>query len=348
MFRFVYALSLISIIACGSKSDDVSATDDTGPGVGNDNGGGGGCDTPSIGLAYPAADGAGDFYYRGSVEFEFVKNTDEDATIALESSAGEPVSGGLSWVGSILSFTPDAPLANATTYKATLTHCAGSETISFTTGSLGGALEAGTSALIGNTYAVALGEARFVKPEGVGGLLGGLLTQDILIGVVDANDTELSLMGALSEEGSTDQDMCDASIDFPVAADFTTAPYFSINADALALSASGYEIKINDFTLAGDFSADGSYIGGAVLAGLIDARDLTGALVGGGLIEEDDPQAVCDLIGAFGVTCEECSDGKNYCLTIHVDQIDAGLTGDTLVAQDECNPDECASGCDEE
>ena len=347
MLRFAYILGLVSLVGCSSKSDE-TAGDDTGPAVGNDNGGSGACDTPAIGLAYPSADGATDFYYRGSVEFEFVKNTDDDATITLESSAGEAIAGSLGWVGDVLSFTPDTALANSTNYKATLTHCAGAVDIGFTTSSLGGALEDGSSSLIGNTYAVALGEARFVKPEGVGGLLGGLLTQDILIGVVDANDTELNLVGALSEEGSPNQDMCEPSIDFPVAADFTSAPYFSINADALALSASGYEIKINDFTLAGDFSADGSYIGGAVLAGLIDARDLTGALIGGGLIEEDDPQAVCDLIGAFGVVCEACSDGKNYCLTIHVDQIDAALTGDTLVAQDTCNPDECAAGCDEE
>jgi hypothetical protein len=155
-------------------------------------------------------------------------------------------------------------------------------------------------------------------------------------------------MGALSLEGSTDQDMCEPSIDFPVPADFTDAPYFSVNADSLALSASGYEIKINDFTLSGDFSADGSKIGGAVLAGQLDTRDLTQALMAGGLIEDDDPQAVCDLIGAFGVMCEECSDGETFCLTIHVDQINAQRTGSELVVQNECNPAECAVGCDAE
>ena len=55
-----------------------------------------------------------------------------------------------------------------------------------------------------------------------------------------------------------------------------------------------------------------------------------------------------DLISAFGVVCEACSDGEDYCLTIHVDQIDAMSTGAELVAQDECNPDECSEGCDEE
>jgi hypothetical protein len=338
-------LGLAALIGCGSDKDENAG--------GGDSGGGGGdsacaAGDPTVGLANPASDEAADFYYRSAVEFEFIKNKDEDATIMLESAAGDRVDGAVGWSGSIISFTPSAPLANATTYSATLSHCAGSQDITFTTSALGGALEGGADSLVGMTYAVALDEARFVKPEGVGGLLGGLLTQDILIGVTEATDTDLKLIGALSQEGSTDQDMCEPSIDFPVAADFTTAPYFSIESDALSLSAGGFDISINDFTLAGDFSADGSMIGGAVLAGLIDARDLTGALIGAGLITDDDPQAVCDLISAFGVVCEACSDGEDYCLTIHVDQIDAMSTGAELVAQDECNPDECSEGCDEE
>ena len=64
--------------------------------------------------------------------------------------------------------------------------------------------------------------------------------------------------------------------------------------------------------------------------GQIDARDLTGVLVDAELITDDDPQAVCDMISAFGVACEECADGQDYCLTIHVDQIDAGETGESI------------------
>ena len=80
-------------------------------------------------------------------------------------------------------------------------------------------------------------------------------------------------------------------------------------------------------------------MGGAVLAGLLDARDLVEALIGGGILEEgSDASSVCDLISAFSVSCEACSDGEEYRLSIHVDQIMAEETGSELVAQDECDP----------
>ena len=96
------------------------------------------------------------------------------------------------------------------------------------------------------------------------------------------------------------------------------------------------------------FTSDGSQISGAILSGEIDARDLVGALVGGGLLEEEDPDAVCDLIGTFGVSCEACaSDGAAYCLAIYVDQITANYDDQTLVAQDACDPEACAEGCED-
>jgi hypothetical protein len=193
------------------------------------------------------------------------------------------------------------------------------------------------------SYAVDLNAANFVKPEGVGSLLGSLLTQNILIGVVTADESEITMMGALSEEGSTRQDVCSATFDFPIAADFTTAPYFSVSSEALKIAISGFEISINDFTLSGDFSADGKQMGGAVLAGQIDARDLSGVLVDSGLITEDNPDEVCGLVSAFGVACEECADSEKYCLSILVNDIYADETGTPLVPLTEEEADACGA-----
>ena len=247
-------------------------------------------------------------------------------------------------VGDTIRFTPDAPTTGSA-YEATLTHCGGVAT-------LASALVTSVAPrgrpciVVGRTYAVALGEARFVKPEGVGSLLGGLLTQDIWIGVTAADEAEISMMGALSVEGSLDQDRCEPSIEFPVAADFTEAPFFSINADELA-SACPTSTSASRTSHSPEPSRPTVYMGGAVLAGLLDARD-SSSTIGGGILEEgSDATAVCDLISAFSVNCEACSDGEEYCLSIHVDQIMADETGSELVAQDECDPEACAEGCDE-
>ena len=345
MLRLASMIGLLAAIGCSSKDD--GAGGDTGATGGGTPGGGTSADVCGSPQATADFDEV-DFYVRGTVDFKFTKDKDEEATVSVADAAGANVDGSTEWIGDTIRFTPSTPLMTGSAYEATLTHCGGEAGVKFNTSDLGGALEDGPDSLIGNTYAVALGEARFVKPEGVGSLLGGLLTQDILVGVTAADDTTISMMGALSQEGSLEQDRCEPSIEFPVAADFTEAPFFSINADELALTVADFNVAINDFTLSGTFASDGSYMGGAVLAGLLDARDLVEALIGGGILEEgSNAQDVCDLIGAFSVNCEACSDGEEYCLSIHVDQIMADKTGSTLVAQDECDPEACSDGCDE-
>ena len=331
MFRLVCMIGLASAIGCGSKDDGAG---DSGFG-GDADGATPGCEVEGVSPLYPEADG-GEFYYRGSVEFVF-DGIDEDATLTVADAGGAAVDGSTSWDENTFSFTPSAPFANATQYSASLTHCAGDSTIGFRTTELGGAIEENVD-LTGMTYIVGLDGARFVKPAGVGGLLLGLLEQDILLGVTEYDDTSIQMLGAISYTDSTDQDACEPSIVFPEAADFTSAPFFSVGPQDTTLSAGGFDIVINNLMIAGDFAADGSYFGGAILSGLLDARDLVGALVGGGLLEEEDPNAVCDLIATFGVTCGECPDGENYCLEIYVDQITANAdTSQTLVEQEECD-----------
>ena len=187
-----------------------------------------------------------------------------------------------------------------------------------------------------------------MEPAGVGRVLFGLLEQHILLGVTEVTDDEIQIMGAISKDKpSTDQDTCDPSIDFPAGADFTTAPFFSIGPRTTSLSVAGTDVNIKDLMFAGDFAADGSYIGGAILSGKLDAVDLAPVLVDNGLIGEGGgPSAVCDLIATFGVACEDCGDGRDECLSIYIDRITKDETGTPLLEVEVCDIDTCDEGCE--
>jgi hypothetical protein len=109
----------------------------------------------------------------------------------------------------------------------------------------------------------------------------------------------------------------------------------------LAISFAGSIATINDFIFAGDFTSDGSRIGGAVLSGQLDARDLSTILSDGGLITDEDSDAVCSLFSAFGVSCDPCADGENYCISLLINDINADETGSTLAVITEEEADAC-------
>ncbi len=346
MTRMAFMAAGLTMLSCSSSSKEGAGDS----GSGSDDGG---CNVENVAVVYPASDGATDFYYRGSVEFA-LDNADESATISLVAKSGGDVSGTSSYNDETdaVSFTPDASLDPSSDYVATLSYCGGDVSVGFRTSSLGEALEEGAKGLEGRTYVVNLGSANFVKPAGVGSLIGQFLTQNILLGVVEADDDTMVMRGAISLEGSSAQDFCNPSIEFPDRADFSEAPYFQIGPEDTALSAAGFEIKINQLRISGDFAPDYSYFGGGILEGEIDARDLSAILADQGIIEEDDASAVCELIQPFGVVCEACeSDGAALCLSIYVNQILAlEDAGQTLELVEECDPVRCeeqGSSCDD-
>ena len=182
------------------------------------------------------ADGASDFYYRGTLAFE-LSDDDDSASLALEGADGTAVDGTSSVDGDMVYFTPSAPLQPSTSYVANLTYC-GSEApvaVGFSTSDLGTVAD-DVSVFEGKTYAVDLSSGNFVQPAGVGDLIGGLLENNILIGVTASTETSMSLVGALSVAGSTDQDTCQETLDIPDA-DFSGNPYFEIDAsDGIEIS----------------------------------------------------------------------------------------------------------------
>ena len=300
-----------------------------------------GCDITAA-AEYPI-DGQADAYYRANVEFE-LSDPDDTASITVTDATGAEVAGAVTLEddGELVVFTPSAPFASATTYTATLSWCGGDASIGFTTSELGGDL---TADLTGKTYNIDITSGRFVEPAGVGDLLGGLLEQTILFGVTEVTDSTISFRGAISLEGSTEQDTCTPSLDDFPAADLE-GPYFNLAADELALSVAGFEINIDSIAISGTFAPDGSYFGGGELEGELDARDIGPLLKG--QIDDTSPDAVCELLIGFGVACQPCSsDGESYCATILVDQlIGAEQSGEVAqILESDC-AEGCADSCD--
>jgi hypothetical protein len=319
----------------GESGDDAAGPEDAD----------GGCESEIV-QTYPA-DGSMDVYYRAKIGFKF-DGIDEGATIQVFGETDGHISGSTSWIDSTLWFEADSGLQPNSNYTAFLDFCYGNQEISFFTSSAGESLEVPTSDLVGRTYALNLDAGRVLEPAGVGPLLFGLLDRHLMIGVTAASSSTISLMGAVSESGSVDQDYCEPSIGYPESADFTDSPFFETEVPTLTMRSSGYDVTLQNVTISGTFEPDGSEIAHMVFIALMDARDLVDALVGGGLLEDDDPNAVCDLIATFGVACGECSDGEEYCLNVHVDQVPAPETGSALEWLDECDPERCSAGCSEE
>ncbi len=263
-------------------------------------------------------------YYRGNIEFE-LSAPDPTATITTDIPGTEKRNDD----NTLVWWEPSAPLSPSTSYSATLTYCQGATTINFTTSTLGTPLSSPDS-IVGNTYALDLANANIREPAGIEGILGSYLTTDILIGIVSADASEVSMLGAIGTETTpTAQDYCDPSIPFPTA-DFSGAPFFNIGPADTTLSVAGYSITIGDLVVNGTFASDGSYFGGGVLSGQLDTRPLDGLLSDTG--EEG---ALCELASSvLQIDCQPCpTDNQPFCLTLVADQIQADLVDNLILAE---------------
>ncbi len=251
----------------------------------------------------PAA-GSPSAYYLDPIDF-VLTGPDATATITTDIPGSQVVSAD----GLTVSWVPTSPLDPATSYSASLTYCAGTHDLSFTTSELGGAMT-DTSVLLDKTYVLDLGTANIIEPPGVGAVLGGLVENGILIGVMGIDGSNISMSGGL-ESDAGGQDYCTATFPFPDA-DFSAAPFFSVGPQDTVLSFAGYEISVKQLEITGTFAADGSYFGGGTLGGAVDARDIAEAFPELGY----DAAGLCDFLVSFGAECGACTDSEPYCLTL--------------------------------
>jgi hypothetical protein len=322
-------ITALALIGCKDKGDSAATQS--------------GC-TIEVDAEYPV-DGQADVYYRADIEFS-LSEADSSASISVTDSSGAAVSGtsSLNDDGDYVTFTPDAAMSPSSSYTATITSCDGGQSadIGFTTSSLGTEMSADPT---GKTFVVDLASGRFVKPAGVGDLIGGLLENSILIGVISA-DTELAIRGAISEDTSTAQDTCNPTLDDFPNADFSDSPYFVIPEGDVTIAVAGVSVQINSMSISGTFAEDATYFGGGTVSGEIDARDLGPLLEG--QVDDTSPDYLCSLLAGFGVACITCaSDGEPYCATLQVvDLIAEEQDGEIIPVEAENCHETCADSCD--
>jgi len=323
----------------GTGTDGGTMTDGGTPTDGGTVTDGGGTECPVGLVSSSPADGDTGVDLGVTVKFT-LDDADPTASVTLASVDGSSVAGsfGLSSDDTEVWFQADSPLAATTDYVATLDWCGGNDTVLFTTTDPGDPVDS----LVGNAYNIDLAGATWVKPAGVGGLLSGYLTAELMLSVSDLTTDTITMFGALGD-GTGSQDTCLPTIDFPTA-DFTANPFFQLGPSDVMLDIGGYSVTMNDFRMSGSFSADASQIEGGTVDAELDARDLV--VIFESVLGTSDPDALCGLLSSFGASCEVCSsDSQPYCIAVALEDVQGDLLrfGLDAIDQADCHPDCAAS-----
>ena len=260
-----------------------------------------------------------------------------EGDLRLEGVEGELVWGeGEDW----MSFHPSEPLEPSTEYEAVAEACGERMAVwRFTTGE-DGATDPGE--LVGTTWQVNLVDGRVVEPAGVGSVLESYIEGTLLVEVAEQSATELVLRSALADSSGT-QDLCQPTDELRFA---YSAPIFRYGPADTSLAMGRAEV--GDLEIAGVVSADGSALSGVSASGLVDTRPLVPLLDAG-----DDEDSVCQLMAGFGVSCESCPDGTEFCIRVTLEDLHASQVTEPIVPLETCDascPEEdcgqcsCASG----
>jgi len=292
----------------GSDKDSVPGDliDDTGSGV---------VECMATLLEIDLEDGEADVYYRKTFNAVFTDPVTGSLSATLTGSDGSEVAASLTLDETGYNAVIDpGPMVAEETYSMDLDVCGELSSFGFSTSVYGGDLIIDPEDLVGNTYLFDLGVAEYKQPEGLGMIIGLFLSAPLLVGITEADASEITLLGAQGwvddETGEYNQSGGLASWDFGVA-DFAEQPWFWTQADQINIDYDGFDIPIYNFEIQGTFEPDGSSVGGASAIGLADTRNM------GPLLDLDDsPSAVCDYGAGFGLVCEPCPDEGEYCMTI--------------------------------
>lgn len=274
------------------------------------------------------ADGALDAYYRGDVVF-WLSEPDPTAVVLA------PVHGRTHTRddGRQVVFTPDAPLAPATSYEFGLATCRGRPTISFTTSEIGESLAIPNDDLADRAWEIDLDGASYAWGEALGHLVTWLLTDRLWVGVSAVKEDELTLRVALPDGDA--QDACTRTLDL-AGVDFSGAPYFSFGPEPVVFAVDGTLLVVQDLEISGALSPDGARVEGATLRGMMDGRELLD------LFGSDAYDAMCELAGAYEVPCEPCpADGAPYCLHLDAYDLRAALLPGVILLDVDVAPAEC-------
>jgi len=313
----------------GPSSDDDDTNPDSDPDEDTDP------ETDTCGIQVDSSapnSGDGDVSWWTGVTFTLDDN-DPTASISVTSQAGSDIPGTSSVVDNEVIWSADTNLEPDTTYSATLDWCGGLQDIQFSTAPTGEPLETDVS---GETFALDLGTAEWIKPEGVGSLLGGGIDQSILVGVQEASE-DVDFIIAIPDGDTDEQDYCLPTLDFEPTS-FEYSPNFRLGPVDMPISMMGYSLTIYEMDISGVFVSDGSGMEDVKLAGAIDLRDIGDALgeLTGGMLSDAD--SACDLIVMFGVSCNPCpDDGEPLCIDVELDDVLATATGSVIEVVEEAD-----------
>ena len=187
------------------------------------------------------------------------------------------------------------------------------------------------TSLQGNSYRIELSNGTFTQPAGFGSLMSGFFEFDFLIGIISDNNGQIRARGAISEPGSTNQDLCTETEEGFSTGSFSSNPYFAFPPFDAALFIAGTALFFEDLQISGVFAPDGSSFEEGVISGKLDARENYGFLEAMGL-SDSSPEDFCDLIAGFGVSCEACADGVDYCMPFEIEDIYAPKQSGVIVA----------------
>jgi hypothetical protein len=285
--------------------------------------------TPCIEIALETGglmpeDGALDHGYRTPLQARFDTEALSASIELVNLDTGGAVSGqsNLAIDGMSVSFEMGVPLARSANFQATVRAEAESgcaelvESWNFGTSDLGTAV-ASPAGLVGRTYLMDMAAATFVKPAGIGALFNSFMTAPLFTHVTDVSST-VTLANASGPVFGNHPNYCVNTRALPPGS--FNNPHFLIGPIPFVLPFDAVHVPVSDAYVSGDFSADGSVIGGFRITGLMDTRPLN-ALVG---------DIFCDLMPQMaGYLCESCPDGTDHCLELDV----VGATGDSYVGQ---------------
>ncbi len=323
------AALLTGLWACSGSNDDntkdSSTPQDTAPEV-NDTDGGTetgdtqeACETTVVEIS--PEDGTTEWYYRDAIDILF-SDPGTAAAIQVTDGSGSAVDLDLQWESDDhrLLIYGDPYFQPSTDFTLDVSICDDSQRLTFSTSALGTPLDSGIESLVDNTYVIELTEVEFTDPPSIGFILAAYFTDPLLVGVVEATETSISLLATLGYKDHTGAYVQSPGADtWPLDnADFTTHPFFTAEADSITFTYEGADIPIENFHLEGTFTSDAQYFQQGEISGNLDTRYL-GELLGG------DQNTACEWVAVAGIECEACSDGEPYCLFLRAIDILAPL-----------------------
>ena len=279
------------------------------------------------------SDGSSDAYYRGAVEFTLTE-ADPTATVFADFDGEQTLrDDGLTVV-----YTPTQPLEPETTYEVGLDYCRGTPSISFTTSTYGLPLD-DPEALLGQTWAYDLRDARFYQAGYLGDLLQTFAERVGLVSVVGVKGDTIDLRLAVADdEEPPGQDFCARTADVS-GVDFASSPFLHFGPTSIEFQAYLGVITLHEVQVEATVAPNATSLGGMTIAAVIDVRSVANAV-------DMDVTELCELLEVYGAACATCpEDSEPYCVSTSADQLGADLVTASVERITEAYTDE---RCEEE